>query len=122
MHDCGGLPNPIWASSGVATLHAPIGAGEAHLTAEWTYQGRARTSFDWRGYASRNGYRAVNLRLGYRSEQGWEVEAYVQNLFDSTYFQGAYDNGDMIPSTVWSVAQPRNAGINLRWEFGRAGE
>src|SRR5207247_1589238 len=26
--DCGGLPNPSWASSGVATVHLPVRAGE----------------------------------------------------------------------------------------------
>lgn len=121
VHDCGGLPNPIWASSGVATFHLPIAGGEARLATEWIYQGRARNSFDWRGYTRRQGYRQANVRLGYRSARGWEVEAYVQNLFDSLYFHNAYDNGDLIPATVAGAAQPRNAGINVRWTFGQAG-
>ena len=113
--DCGGLPNPIWASSGVATLHTSMAAGEAHLAAEWNYQGRARNSFDWRGYTRRKGYRTANLRLGYKSDRGWEVEAYVQNLFDATYYSYAYDNGDLIPATLAGVSRPRSGGISLRW-------
>ena len=36
LQDCGGLPNPTWATSGVATGHYPIGTGEAYLQGEWT--------------------------------------------------------------------------------------
>jgi iron complex outermembrane receptor protein len=116
--DCGGLPNPIWASSGVATFHYPIGEAEAFLAGEWTYQGRTRPSFDWRGITRRKGYHATNLRLGYKSGGTWEVEAYVQNLFDATYYYGAENGGDLTPSNLWGVAQPRNFGVNLRWRFG----
>lgn len=116
--DCGGLPNPIWASSGVATFHYPMGEAEAFLSGEWSYQGRTRPSFDWRGITRRKGYRAVNLRLGYKSGGRWEAEVYVQNLFDATYYYGAENNGELTPSNVWGVAQPRNAGVNLRWHFG----
>lgn len=116
--DCGGLPNPIWASSGVATTHLPIGADEVTLAAEWTYQGRARPSFDFRGITRRAGYRAANLRLAYRAHRGWEIEFYVQNLFDAFYYKGFNDNGEVIPATSWGVAQPRNVGANLRWFFG----
>jgi iron complex outermembrane receptor protein len=117
--DCGGLPNPIWSSSGVATLHYPLGEAEAFLTGEWTYVGRTRPSFDWRGIARRKGYRAANLRLGYKSGRRWEVVAYVQNLFDATYYYGAENGGELTPATVWGVAQPRNFGVNLRWHFGQ---
>ena len=116
--DCGGLPNPIWSSSGVATVRYPLGKAEAFLSGEWTYLGRTRPSFDWRGIARRKGYHAANLRMGYKSGRNWEVEAYVQNLFDSTYYYGAENGGELTPSTVWGVAQPRNFGVNLRWHFG----
>ena len=115
--DCGGLPNPIWASSGVATGHLPLADGEAVLAVEWKYQGRTRQSFDWRGIVRRKGYTETNLRLGYRDRSGWEIEAYAQNVFDTFHFNGVQDNGGLIPSTEWGVAQPRNFGLNLRWFF-----
>jgi iron complex outermembrane receptor protein len=115
--DCGGLPNPIWASSGVATGHLPLEQGEAVLAVEWKYQGRTRPSFDSRGIVRREGYTEANLRLGYRARAGWEIEAYVQNLFDTFHFNGVQDNGALIPSTEWGVVQPRNFGLSLRWFF-----
>lgn len=118
LRDCGGLPNPTWSSSGVATIHYPIGAAEAFVAGEWSYQGRVRPSYDWRGITRRKGYRTANLRLGYKSNGRWEAEAYVQNLFDATYSYGAENNGELTPANVWAVAQPRNFGVNLRWHFG----
>lgn len=118
LKDCGGLPNPTWASSGVGTFHYPLASGEAYLAGEWVYEGRGRQSFDWRGITRRHGYTAVNLRLGYRSDAGWEAVAYIENLFDALYYHGAENGGDLTPATVWGVAQPRNVGLNLRWRFG----
>jgi iron complex outermembrane receptor protein len=117
LRDCGGLPNPTWASSGVATFHYPVGSSEAYLSGEWVYEGRGRQSFDWRGITRRRGYTEANLRLGYRSSDGWEAVAYVQNLFDARYYSGAENNGDLTPANVWGVSQPRNVGVNLRWRF-----
>lgn len=119
LRDCGGLPNPTWASSGVATLHYPVRENEAYLSGEWSYQGKARQAYDWRGITRRHGYTTANLRLGYRSKQGWEANLYVENLFDSVYYRGAENNGDLTPANVWGVAQPRNVGLNVRWTFGQ---
>lgn len=117
LRDCGGLPNPSWTSSGVATFHYPVGASEAYLSGEWMYEGRGRQSFDWRGVTRRRGHTEANLRLGYRSDAGWEANAYVQNLFDARYYNGFENNGDLTPANVWGVSQPRNIGLNLRWRF-----
>ncbi len=120
LSDCGGLPNPSWATSGVATAYQPLGAGEAYLQGEWTYQGGRREAFDWRGIARREAFTEINLRLGYKSEQGWEAVFYVQNLFNERYWQGVENGGDLTPASRWSPAQPRNAGVDLRWRFGRS--
>jgi iron complex outermembrane receptor protein len=117
LDDCGGLLNPEWASSGVATGHYPLGAAEVYLAGEWTYQGRRRESFDWRGITRRRGYVDTNMRFGYRSSGSWEAEVHVQNLLDAHYYKGAENNGDLTPANVWGVAQPRNIGVNLRWRF-----
>ena len=119
LRDCGGLANPTWASSGVATLHYPMRENEAYLSGEWSYQGKARQAYDWRGITRRHGYTTANLRLGYRSKQGWEANLYVENLFDTLYYGGAENNGDLTPANVWGVAQPRHAGLNVRWTFGQ---
>jgi iron complex outermembrane receptor protein len=119
LEDCGGLLNPEWASSGVATAHYPLGTAEVYLSGEWTYQGRRRESFDWRGITRRRGYVDTNLRFGYRSGGTWEAEIYVQNVLDAYYYKGAENNGDLTPANVWGVAQPRNFGFNLRWRLGQ---
>jgi iron complex outermembrane receptor protein len=116
--DCGGLANPTWASNGVATAHYPLVTGELFLSGEWSYQGRRREAFDWRGVTRRDAYVAANLRAGYRIGSRFEIGAYVQNLFDALYYQGASNGGDLIPANWWGASQPRNIGINLRRSFG----
>ncbi|MFW2828607.1 TonB-dependent receptor [Sphingomonas sp. ID0503] len=116
-HDCGGLPNPTWATSGSATFHRQVGAGEAWLQTDWMYEGHRRESFDWRGLTRRSAYTQVNASLGYTADAGWEVAAYVQNLTDKTYYLGAENNGELTPSNVWGVAEPRNYGLRGRWQF-----
>jgi iron complex outermembrane receptor protein len=118
LEDCGGLPNPTWASSGVATAHYPLGADELYLSAEWIWQGRIREPWDWRDVVHRDPYATVNLVAGYRHGEGWEASVYVQNLFDKTYYQGALNGGDLDPASVWGVSQPRNIGFNLRVHLG----
>lgn len=117
VRDCGGLPNPVWASSGWATLRQPVARGEAWLQAEWVHRGRRRESFDWRGITRLGAYAAVNLRVGYKDDRGWELTAHVENLFDRRYFNGAENNGSLTPSTLWGVSQPRNIGAEFRWRF-----
>ncbi|SFR77514.1 TonB-dependent receptor [Sphingomonas jatrophae] len=115
--DCGGLLNPRWASSGIATFHQPLPLGEAYLQGEWSYQGHRRESYDWRGITRRPAYTEVNLRLGLRSDKGWELILYVQNLLDQRRYRGVENGGDLTPATVWGVTQPRNVGVDLRTRF-----
>lgn len=114
---CGGLPNPVWASSGVATVRYPFAASEAYLSGEWSYQGHRRESYDWRGITRRASATEVNLRIGYRADAGWEALVFVENLFDALYFRGAENGGDLTPANVWGVSQPRSIGAALRWRF-----
>jgi iron complex outermembrane receptor protein len=115
--DCGGLLNPTWASSGVATARYPLTAAETYLSAEWSYQGRRRESYDWRGITWRPSATQVNLRLGYRTDAGLEALVSVENVFDSHYFRGAENGGDLTPANVWGVSQPRSFGATFRWRF-----
>jgi iron complex outermembrane receptor protein len=114
--DCGGLLNPVWASSGVATARYPLSNAELYLSAEWSHQGRRRESFDWRGITRRPRYTEVNLRLGYRADGGWEALVYAENLFNKHFFRGAENGGDLTPATAWGVSQPRSFGVTLRWQ------
>jgi iron complex outermembrane receptor protein len=117
--DCGGLPNPIWASSGVATAHLPVRAGEFKLQGEWIYEGRRRESFDWRGITRRNADTQVNLKLGYDADAGWGLSAHIRNLSNSLGYRGAENGGGAIPANVWGVSEPRNFGVDLHWRFHR---
>lgn len=118
LDDCGGLTNPEWASSGVATLRHPLGNDEAFISAEWSWQGKSREPWDWRGIVRRDPSFMTNLIFGYRWGERAEANIYVQNIFDALWYQGALNGGDLDPASIWGVSQPRNVGFNLRVAFG----
>lgn len=104
LSDCGGLPNPTWSSAGMATVRQPAGTGELYLQGEWTYEGRRRESFDWRGITRRDAYAQINLRAGWSNGDAMEVIVYVQNVFDAFYVRGVENGGDLTPANVWGQA------------------
>jgi iron complex outermembrane receptor protein len=115
LRDCGGLANPKWTSSGAATFHQPLAEAELYLRAEWSYQGRRRESFDWRGITRRPAATEVNLRLGYKANERWEAVLYTENMLNQRYQRGAENGGDLTPANTWGVAPPRRIGAELRW-------
>jgi iron complex outermembrane receptor protein len=117
LRDCGGLPNPTWAASGIATGRYPLTTGNIFSTAELAYQGKRREGFDWRGLTRRDAYTEINLRLGFESDSGWAANLYVQNLTNARYYRGAENGGELLPANVWGVSQPRNVGVDLRWSW-----
>lgn len=116
--DCGGLPNPTWTASGIATGHLPLAHGEAYASLKWDHESHRRETFDWRGLTRRARFTRIDARLGWNPGGAWEAELYADNLFNGFYYGGAEDNGDQTPATIWGVAEGRNVGVELRWRFG----
>ena len=67
--------------------------------------------------AENDGYVDVTVRAGYRSNDGWSVIAYVENLTDETYFDGAAEGAGILPAHLFGTSRPRTMGMKLAWEF-----
>lgn len=58
------------------------------------------------------GYTLVNLRLGYRINDNWNVAANIDNLFDKTYYQKFFN-----PNWNNRYGEPRSFNVSLRGAF-----
>jgi iron complex outermembrane recepter protein len=63
------------------------------------------------------GWTEIALRAGYRSDAGWQVMAYVENLTNELYFDGASPLGGILPAHWFGPSRPRTYGVRMSWAF-----
>lgn len=63
-------------------------------------------------------YADVSLRLGYESDNNWNVGLYVENLTDEFTWDGLNNNGGVLPAHFFGPKRPRTVGVTFgyRWE------
>ena len=57
------------------------------------------------------------LRFGYRSNSGWDVIAYVENVLDEEYFDRTAEDSGIIPGFAFGPSRPRTIGVRFGWTF-----
>ncbi|MDB5717274.1 MAG: hypothetical protein JWM38_701, partial [Sphingomonas bacterium] len=117
LSDCGGLGNPTLSGGAILRAHAPLGRGEVYAQGEASYAGRARRSFDDRGFARVPACGRGDARLGYAADGGWGVEAYLRNVTNALCYSGADNGGGTSPATLWGPILGRTAGVSIRRRF-----
>jgi iron complex outermembrane receptor protein len=117
LSDCGGLGNPTWSGGAILRAHAPLGAGEIYAQGEASYDGKARPSFDDRGFGRVPACERGDARIGYAASAGWGIETYVRNLTNALCYGGADSGGGTSPATLWGPIQARSAGVSVRRTF-----
>jgi outer membrane receptor protein involved in Fe transport len=115
------LPNtpPLTLSLG-AQYTMPIGHDwAATLRSDFYYQADSFARvFNDEPYDQIHGYTNVNLSLTFVDSDGWDVMAYVKNVFDTTAITGAFLNSDdtALTTNVF-VTDPRLFGIRITKSF-----
>ncbi len=117
LADCGGLGNPTLSGGAILRAHVPLGSGEAYVQGEASYAGRARRSFDDRGFARVPACGRGDVRLGYAATADWGVEAYVRNVTNALCYAGADNGGGTSPATIWGPIAARTAGLSVSRRF-----
>lgn len=59
----------------------------------------------------------IALRGGYRSNSGWELLLYIENVFDTLYFDGTIEDEGILPGTTYGPSRPRTLGLSLNIDF-----
>ena len=67
---------------------------------------------------TQKGYALVNARIGYEAPGGWQIEAFVENLFDKKYINDAGNTGDGLGMPTFIAGNPRFYGVAATLRFG----
>ena len=59
----------------------------------------------------------MNLRIGYASNSGWLVEAYVENLTDEFTWDGMNNLGGREPDAFFGPRRGRTFGMRARYDW-----
>ncbi|PSJ36236.1 TonB-dependent receptor [Sphingomonas deserti] len=110
-----------WAFSGGAEFRHPLalpgGEGEAYAGADASYRSKFSSNPSRSRYTDIDGYSIVNLRLGVRVPEKWDLFAWMRNAFDSDYFDILATQSGSTGLVVGQPADPRTYGMTLRLNF-----
>ncbi len=115
---------PEYTAFAVINANVPVGnsGGEAFGTLSWSWEDDYRGDWPDRNviYQRIEALNQTNLVVGYRQE-AWEVSAYVENVFDDIWYDGAYSD-DPAPGLIFvqhtfGPSRPRTAGVRLSYTF-----
>jgi len=93
----------------------PMAGGEAFLLPEITYRSANFVdSANTRLFRQPNN-RLVNLRAGFRAQEGWSVSVWGRNVTDERFNLGGFSVAPILFAVTTSP--PATYGVDLRWEF-----
>ena len=114
---------PEWTAFAILNGKFPVGDGEIFGNLAWTWEEDHRGDWPDPSLIFQNvpGINQTDVVVGYRKD-GWTVSAYVENVFDSLWYDGNYSNDDSDPIYIYSEhlfgpSRPRTAGIRFGYEF-----
>jgi iron complex outermembrane receptor protein len=85
------------------------------------FDGSSRSKFSSNpsrsAYTDVNGYSLTSFRIGFRTDSGWELTAWVRNAFDTRYFEVLATQSGSTGLVVGQPGDPRTYGVTLRGRF-----
>jgi iron complex outermembrane receptor protein len=131
---CSGVNDPIsklplWTANLQSELIVPLGPLQGYLRGLLSYSPRNKRAGELPGFVSPS-YSVVDLFGGVRpTDGGWELGAYVKNLFNEDALRsmslaghgppgGAYPGDPEVGYSIVSAVQPRTYGVSARYSFG----
>lgn len=119
--ECEGSPlfwAPEWSAAFMLDAYYPINGGAIVGSFEGFYEGER--GGDWTDIPENyiDAYTELAARIGFESDDGWRVEAYVENLTDEFTWDGQNANGGVLPSHFFGPKRGRTFGVRLgmSWE------
>jgi len=110
---------PKFTFSGLLAYHQPIGDdGEINASIDWRTQTKTYGGLDNIELYAQEGWSDFSARVGYESNNGWSVVAYVENIFDRMYYDGTSEGGDFFPGHGFGISRPRTFGAKFTYRFG----
>ena len=94
-------------------------AGEFFGAVDTSYRSEFSSSPSASQYMTVDGYGLVNLRAGFRWNQGWSVFLWSRNLLDKQYFEFLTAQPGNSGLIVGLPGDPRTVGVTLRMALGK---
>lgn len=108
------FPNaPEWIANATARYAVPVKNGEVYAYTDWAYKGETNFFLYESVEFGQEGYWEGGLKVGYRSDRGYDASVFVRNITDQDALEGAIDFNNL----TGFVNEPRTYGVQLRWDF-----
>ena len=106
------------ADAGKATFVSLLGLdGAVYLGVDGNYRSRFSSNPTPSEYTWVDGYALINLRAGFRADNGLQVFGWVRNVFDKDYFEQLQVPGGNTGLIVGTPGDPRTYGLTLQHVF-----
>ena len=110
-----------WAASVGGELHREVTglgyAGEAYFGADANYRSTYNADASVSKYTEIDGYTVLNLRAGFRADNGWEAFVWVRNALDEDYLQLLTVQAGNSGLVLGTPGDPRTFGLTLRAKY-----
>ncbi len=97
--------------------HLLAQAGELYVGVEGNYRSSFSSNPSPSAYTWVNGYAVTNLRVGFRTNNGVDISAWVRNAFDKDYFDFLVVGPSNTGLIAGQPGDPRTYGITLRARY-----
>ena len=108
------FPNaPEWIGNFTARYAYPIAGGELYGYTDWAYKGDTNFFLYESVEFGQDGYWEGGLRLGYKSDRGYDFSVFGRNITDEEALTGAIDFNNL----TGFVNEPQVFGVELNWQL-----
>lgn len=108
------FPNaPEWIANVTARYAHPVESGEIYAFTDWAYKGDTNFFLYDSVEFYQDGYWEGGLRLGYKSDRGYDVSLFGRNILDEEALTGGID----FTTLTGFVNEPQTFGVELRYDF-----
>jgi iron complex outermembrane recepter protein len=91
--------------------------GEYFAAADVSYRSEFSSSPTESDFLNIDGYSLLNLRAGFRGDNGWDLFAWGRNVLDEAYFEILSQGGSSSGYYAGLPGEPRTYGVTLRGSF-----
>jgi iron complex outermembrane receptor protein len=108
---------PEFSGSFVLSMDYPMGNGALIGSYELMWESERGGGWEDYSWTEIDSYEEMNLRVGWASDAGWLVEAYVENLTDEFTWDGMNNLGGKEPDAFFGPRRPRTYGVRMRYDW-----
>ncbi|MET0293165.1 MAG: TonB-dependent receptor, partial [Steroidobacteraceae bacterium] len=91
--------------------------GATYVGFDGSYRTKYSSNASRSAYTDISGYAIANFRVGFRSEENWDVYAWLRNAFDKEYFEQLSVPSGNTGLISGQPADPRTWGVTVRAHF-----